>query len=136
MGTDSIIVWVNLLIVVLLLLKFAVKPLMDFIKNRKKVIPSELSRLETEKEKISGEIDKTMTIINEKKNFIADAEENIARKREIIKAGIIKEAELESELILEKAKQEAEKEIKQASEKLRAQIVNEVLDNLPGAKRD
>jgi F0F1-type ATP synthase membrane subunit b/b' len=136
MGTDSIIVWVNLLIVVLLLLKFAVKPLMDFIKNRKKVTPSELSRLETEKEKISGEIDKTMTIINEKKNFITDAEENIARKREIIKAGIIKEAELKSELILEKAKQEAEKEIKQASEKLRAQIVNEVLDNLPGAKRD
>ncbi|MDQ1331265.1 MAG: hypothetical protein QG578_1533 [Thermodesulfobacteriota bacterium] len=136
MGTDSIIMWVNLLIVVLLLLKFAVIPLMDFIKNRKKVIPSELSRLENEKEKISGEIDKTMTIINEKKNFIADAEENIARKCEIIKAGIIKEAELESELILEKAKQEAEKEIKQASEKLRAQIVNEVLDNLPGAKRD
>jgi F-type H+-transporting ATPase subunit b len=114
MGTDSIIVWVNLLIVILLLAKFAVKPFMDFIKSRKKATSSELSRLETEKEKISGEIEKTMTIINEKKTFIANAEENIARKGEIIKAGIIKEAEFESELLLEKAIQEAEKGIKQA----------------------
>ncbi len=136
MGTDSIIVWVNLLIVVLLLVKFAVKPHMDFIKSRKKVTPSELSRLETEKEKISDEIEKTMTIINEKKNFIANAEENIARNGEIIKAGIIKEAELESELILEKAKQEAEKGIKQASEKLRNEAFKEVLEKLPGANQD
>ena len=136
MGTDSIIIWINLLIVVLLLAKFAAKPFMDFLKSRNKVKSLELSRLETEKEKISGEIGKTMMIINEKKTFIADAEENIARQGEIIKAGIIKEAGIESKLILEKAKQEADKEIERATEKLRTEVINELFDKLPGANQD
>lgn len=136
MEPASLIVWVNFLIVVLLLAKFAVKPFMDFIKGRKKVKSLELSRLETEKEKISGEIGETLMIINEKKTLLADTENNIARQGEIIKAGIIKEAGIESELILEKAKQEAEKEIKRATEKLRTEVTDEVFDKLPGAKQE
>ncbi len=136
MESDSPIVWVNFLIVVLLLAKFAAKPFMDFLKGRNKVKSPELSRLETEKEIISGEIEKTIKTINEKKSLLSDTEENITRQGEIIKAGIIKEAGIESKLILEKAKQEAEKEIKQATEKLRTEVVNEVFDNLPGAKQD
>ena len=136
MELESIIVWVNLLIVVLLLAKFAAKPFMDFLKGRKKVKSPELSRLETEKEIISGEIGKTMGIINEKKSLLADTEENITRQGKIIKAGIIKEAGIESELILEKAKQEAEKEIKLATEKLRTEVIDEILDKLPGANQD
>jgi len=136
MELDSAIIWVNFLIVVLLLVKFAAKPLMDFIKSRKKIASSELSRLETEKEKISGELDKTMRIINEKKSLLADTEENITRQGEILKAGIIKEAEIDSELILEKAKKEAEKKIKQATEKLRTEVIDEVFDKLPGAKQE
>jgi len=128
MEIESIIVWVNLLIVVLLLAKFTSKPVMDFLKGRKKVKPPELSRLETEKEKISGELEKTIRIINEKKALLADAEENITRQGEIFKAGILQEAGIESELILEKAKQEAEKKIKQATEKLRTEVMNEVND--------
>ncbi|MDP2861734.1 MAG: hypothetical protein Q8N95_02970 [Desulfobacterales bacterium] len=136
MESDSIIVWVNLLIVVLLLAKFAAKPFMDFLKRHKKVRSPELSRLETEKEKISGELDKTMRTINEKKSLLSDTEENITRQGEIIKAGIIKEAGIESKLILEKAKQEAEKEIKRATEKLRTEVIDEVFDKLPGAKQE
>ena len=136
MEIESIIVWVNLLIVVLLLAKFAAKPFMDFLKSRKKVKSPELSRLETEKEIISGEIEKTMRIINEKKSLLADTEENITRQGEIIKAGIIKEAGIESKLILEKAKQEAEKEIKRATEKLRTEVIDEVFDKVSATKPD
>lgn len=134
MEIDSLIVWVNFLIVVLLLAKFAAKPFMAFLKGRKKVKSPELSRLETEKEKISGEIEKTMGIINEKKSILSDTEENITRQGEIIKAGIIKEAGIESKLILEKAKQEADKEIKRATEKLRTEVINEVFDKVSATK--
>jgi F-type H+-transporting ATPase subunit b len=136
MEPDSLIVWVNFLIVVLLLAKFAAKPFMDFLKDRNKVKSPELSRLETEKEIISGEIEKTMGIMNEKKALLADTEENITRQGEIIKAGIIKEAGIESKLILEKAKQEAEKEIKQATEKIRTEVINEVFDKVSATKPD
>jgi len=135
METDSIIIWVNFLIVVLLLAKLAAKPFMDFLKSRKKVNFSELSRLEAEKEKISGEIEKTMRTINEKKSLLSDTEENITRQGEIIKAEIIKEAGIESKLILEKAKQEAEKEIKQATKNLRTEVINEVFDKVSGTMK-
>jgi|GEM_PF-2443949 len=136
MESDSLIVWVNLLIVVLLLAKFTVKPLMDFIESRKKAASFELSRLETEKDKITGEIEKTMLIINEKKTLIASAEENITRQGEILKVGIIKEAGIESELILEKAKQKTENKIKQATEKLQTEVVAEVFDKVSATKPD
>lgn len=109
---------------------------MDFFKGRNKVKVIEISRLEAEKEKISGEFGETLMIINEKKTLLADAENNISSQGESIKAEIIREAGIESELILEKAKQEAEKEIKQATENLRTEVINEVFDKLPGAKQD
>lgn len=134
METDSIIIWVNFLIVVLLLARFAAKPFMNFLKGRKKDASFELSRLEAEKEKISGEIENTMTIINEKKTLLADTEENIDRQGEIIKAGIIRAAGIESDLILEKVKQNAENRIKAATEKLRTEVMDEVLDKVSATK--
>ncbi|RPH50594.1 MAG: hypothetical protein EHM85_09760 [Desulfobacteraceae bacterium] len=136
MEVDSLVTWVNFLIVVLIVAKFAAKPVMDLLKNRKKDKFSELSRLEAEKEKVSDEIGKTLKIINEKKNLLSDTEKNIIKQGESIKAGIIKEAGIQSELILAKAKQEAEKELEQATEKLRNEAMKEVLDKLPGAKQD
>lgn len=127
MDLDSLIVRVNLFIVVLLLARFAAKPIIDFVKGRKKATALELSRLEKEKERISGELEERMKIINEKKSCLANTEENIKNKGESIKAGIIKEAGIESELILEKAKQEAEKEIRQATEKLRSEVIDEII---------
>ncbi|MDP3285815.1 MAG: hypothetical protein Q8M56_15400 [Desulfobacterales bacterium] len=136
MVTDSILFWINLLIVVLLLVKFTTKPLMAFFKRHKKEKSANLSRLEAEKEKISGEIANTIKIIDEKKALLADTEDNIIKQGESIKAGIIKEAGIQSELILAKAKQEAEKELEQATEKLRNEAFKEVLEKLPGANQD
>ena len=128
MVTDSFLFWVNLIIVVLLLVKFAAKPLMDFLKSRNKNRSIELIRLESEKEKISGEIGKTMKIIDEKKAIIADAEKNISKRGEDLRAEIIREAEIESARILEKAKQGAEKDIKVATKRLRAEVVEKLLN--------
>jgi len=125
---DLVLKWVNFFIVIVLIVKFTAKPLMDFFKRRKKEKAADISRLEAEKENISGELANTIKMIDEKKALLADTEDNITRQGEILKAGIIKEAGIESELILEKAKQEAEKEIKQATEKLRTEVMNEVND--------
>jgi len=133
---DLILKWVNFFIVIVLIVRFTAKPLMDLLKGRNKYKSDELSSLETEKKKISGELGNTIKMINEKKTLFAETEENIIKQAEKIKTEKIREAELESEQILEKAKQEAEKGIKQASEKLRAEVVNEVFDNLPGAKQE
>jgi len=136
MKFDSVIIWANLIILILLLVKFAVKPFMDFIKGCKKQKSAELSSLESEKEKISGEIVNTIKMINEKKTLLAETEENILRQGDTIKAGIIREAAVESAQILEKATRGAEKNVKDAAEKLRAEVINEIFDKQPGDKKD
>jgi len=136
MKLDSVIIWANLIILILLLVKFAVKPFMDFIKGRKKYKSAELSSLESEKEKISGEIVNTIKMINEKKTLLAETEENILRQGDTIKAGIIRDAGVESAQILEKATRGAEKDVKAAAEKLRAEVINAIFDKQPGVKKD
>jgi len=136
MKFDSVIIWANLIILILLLVKFAVKPFMDFLKGRKNQKSADLSSLESEKKKISGEIVNTIKMINEKKTLLAETEENILRQGDTIKAGIIREAAVESAQILEKATRGAEKNVKDAAEKLRAEVINEIFDKQPGDKKD
>jgi F-type H+-transporting ATPase subunit b len=136
MITDSLLFWINLVIVILLLIKFAVKPLMDSLKGRNKEKSEVLSNLESEKEKISGEIEDAMKMLDEKKALLAYTEDNIIKQGKEIKAGIIKEAEIESAQILDKASSEADQEIKAAAEKLRAEVINEMLNNPQTAKEN
>jgi F0F1-type ATP synthase membrane subunit b/b' len=136
MVTDSVLFWVNLLVVILLILKFAAKPFMDLLRGRGKEKAADLSRLEAEKKKLYEEIAKTNKMIDEKKAIIVDSEEDIIKKGETIKAGIIREAGIESDKIIEKAVREAEQKAKEAAEKLRAEVINEIFDKQPGNKKD
>jgi F0F1-type ATP synthase membrane subunit b/b' len=136
MVTDSILFWINLLIVVLLLVKFTAKPLMDFFKSRKEEKSTDLSRLETKKEQISGELANTIKMIDEKKALLADTEDNIIRQGEEIKAGIIREAEIESAQILDKVTRETEQGVKTAAEKLRNEVLNEIFNKQQTTKKE
>jgi F0F1-type ATP synthase membrane subunit b/b' len=135
MELDSVIIWVNLLIVVLLLVKFTAKPLMDFFKRRKKDKAADISHLEAEKEKISEEVANTIKMIDEKKALLADTEDNIIKQGKEIKAGIIREAETESIQILDKAARETEQEVEAAAEKLRNDVINEIFNKQQTTKK-
>jgi len=126
MKFDSVIIWANILILILLLVKFAAKPFVDFIKGRKRQSSDELSRLETEKNKISGELGNAIRLITEK---------NIIREAEKIQSGKIREAGIESGQILEKSARKTEQEVMVAAEKLRADVINEMLEKLPDTNK-
>jgi F0F1-type ATP synthase membrane subunit b/b' len=135
MKFDSVIIWANILILILLLVKFAAKPFIDFIKGRKRQSSDELSRLETEKKKISGELGNTIRMITEKKALFAETEKNIIREAEKIQSGKIREAGIESAQILEKSARKTEQEVRTAAEKLRADVINEMLEKLPDTNK-
>ncbi len=135
MKFDSVIIWANILILILLLVKFAAKPFVDFIKGRKRQSSDELSRLETEKNKISGELGNAIRMITEKKALFAETEKNIIREAEKIQSGKIREAGIESGQILEKSARKTEQEVMVAAEKLRADVINEMLEKLPDTNK-
>lgn len=134
MKFDSVIIWANLIILILLLIKFAGKPFMDFLRGRKEEISSELRHLETEREIISVKIKEAMKTLDERKTSFARLEENITRQGESKKSEIISKAGEESIMIIEKAKRNAEIQLFKEKEKLRADMTDQTLEIPPGKK--
>ncbi len=126
-ASDSIILWANLLILLLLFLKFAAKPFIDFIRGRKKKLPEEVADLEIKKEVLLGEIRNINRAINEKESILKNAGENIIKQAERKKSEIIKEAEHESDLILTRTKQKTEDRILHEAQNLYTEIRSEML---------
>ena len=131
---DSVLKWVNFFIVIFLIVKFAGKPLMDFLRGRKEEISSELRHLETEREIISVKIKEAMKTLDERKTSFARLEENITRQGESKKSEIISKAGEESIMIIEKAKRNAEIQLFKEKEKLRADMTDQTLEIPPGKK--
>jgi len=125
---DLVLRWVNFFIVIFLIVKFAGKPLMDFFRVRKEKISGELRHLEAEREIISVKIKEAMKTLDESETRLAGLKENIVKQGESKKAEIINKAGEESIIIIEKAKLNAEKQLFEAKEKLRADIIEQAIE--------
>lgn len=124
---DFAILWANILILLLLFAKFAAKPLIAFLKGRKKKQSKELANLEMKKETILGEIKDINKTLNEKQAGLESTKEHIIKQAEKKLFDNIKEAENESNLILERAKQKTENRIMHETEKFYKEIRSEIL---------
>ncbi|MBU0544622.1 MAG: F0F1 ATP synthase subunit B [Proteobacteria bacterium] len=122
---DLVLRWVNFFIMVFLIVKFAGKPLMDFLRGRKEEISSEIRHLETEREIISVKIKEAMTTLDESETRFAQIKENIVKQGESKKAEINSGASQESIMIIEKARQSAEFQLLKAKEKLRNDMIDQ-----------
>lgn len=127
--SDSVILFANLLILFLLFLKFAAKPLIDLFTGRKKKQSEEFENLETQKEKLLSEIKDINKTLNEKQSLLENAGKNMIKQAEKKKSEIIKEAEYESDLILNMAKRKTNDRILHETQKLYAEIRSEILPN-------
>jgi len=111
-----------------LMLKLAGKPLLDFFRGRKEELSSEIRRLEAEREIISVKINETLKTLGESEARFAQMKENIIRQGELKKAEIINKAGEESIMIIEKARRNAENQLLEAKEKLRADMINQAFE--------
>ncbi len=111
-----------------LMLKSAGKTLFDFFRGRKKELLSEVRRLEAEREIISVKINETLKTLGESEARFAQMKENIIRQGELKKAEIINKAGEESIMIIEKARRNAEKELLEAKEKLRSDMIDQAFE--------
>lgn len=111
-----------------LMLKSAGKTLFDFFRGRKKELLSEVRRLEAEREIISVKINETVKTLGESEARFVQMKENIIKQGELKKAEIINKAGEESIMIIEKARRNAEKELLEAKEKLRSDMIDQAFE--------
>ena len=125
---DLIMRWVNFIILVAIIVKFARRPLADFIAGKRDEIAYQLKRLEEQKDAAS-------TRAKEVYDQLDDSRERLERiKARIIKQGrerqqeIIDQARSESRLLLAGTRRKIDHQLREAKENLRSEMVDSAVD--------
>jgi len=133
---DLIMRWLNFVILALVLIKFARRPLIDFLAGKKEEIAREIQRMEKEKEQAALKVAEAHKMLEESSIRFENLKERIIRQGEKRKQAIIAEAHRESEILLEGAKRKIDSQMLQAENTLRSEMidmaVNVAIERLPG----
>lgn len=133
---DIIMKWVNFGILVLIFFKFARRPLMNFLSDKKNEISLQIKRLEEEKDRLRQRVREAETELEENVRRLEELKERIVQTGERRKIEIIENARQESRMLLESAKQKIEGRIIRARNRLKAEMIDAAaemaLEKLPG----
>ena len=133
---DLIMRWLNFVILALVLIKFARRPLVDFLTGKKKEIAHDLQRLEEEKEQAALKVAEVHKKLEDSNIRLKNLKERIIKQGEKRKQAILDEAQRESKILLDGAKRKIDSQVLQAESTLRSEMidmaVNVAIERLPG----
>ncbi len=125
---DLIMKWVNFLILVFVIVKFARVPLRNFFKQKEVEVSSEIEAMEAEKKAAEEKIAEARRAIEHRQERFEEIKARMLRQGKRRKQYIIEGARRESRLMIEAARHKVEGQIRQAHEKLREEMVDLAID--------
>ena len=133
---DLIMRWVNFAILVFVIVKFARRPLKNFLAGKGEEISAQIRDLDVEKNQLVERVRQTEKDLADSTGRLEEIKERIVQLGERRKQEIIAEAEQESRIIMENAKRKIEGRLNRAQSSLRAEIIDAAadlaLERLPG----
>lgn len=121
---DLIMRWVNFIILAALIIKYARKPLTDFLSNKKNEVAQLLDRYENQKKEAETKILESQKLLAESEKRLKVVEERIISEGERRKGKAIESAREESRIMLETAQSKIEGQLRDAYGKLKAEIID------------
>ena len=125
---DLVMRWVNFVILAAIIVKFGRRPLMDFLTGRKEEVAYELRRLEEEKEALLEKVGEMRRQIEDSESRYEQIKKRIVAQGNNRKQAIIDEAQRESRILMETAKNHIENRLRTAKRTLRAEIIDLAVD--------
>jgi F-type H+-transporting ATPase subunit b len=133
---DLVMRWVNFAILVFVIVKFARRPLKNFLAGKGEEISAQIRDLDVEKNQLVERVRQTEKDLADSTGRLEEIKERIVQLGERRKQEIIAEAEQESRIIMENAKRKIEGRLNRAQSSLRAEIIDAAadlaLERLPG----
>ncbi|RPJ09985.1 MAG: hypothetical protein EHM37_14880 [Deltaproteobacteria bacterium] len=133
---DIIMKWLNFAILVFLFIKFARRPLKNFLSDKREEIALQIKTLADEKNRLQQRIREAKTELKESVVRLEELKERIVQMGERRKLEIIEDARQESRMIIESTKQKIEGRIILARNRLKAEMIDaaaeKALEQLPG----
>ena len=125
---DTVMLWVNFIILVALLVKFLRRPLRNFLDKQRDAIKDTLDRLEAEKGRIKEDILSLRDVLEERKQKATDLHQRIVAQGKSERRDIIETARQEAERRFVKARQLIDARHREACQALRNEMVDAAID--------
>jgi len=124
---DLVMRWVNFLILAFLLIKFSRIPIKSFLAGKKEEVARVIEELESDKKGMLQKIDESRRQIDNSKERLSRLKKTIIAQGEKNKIKIIEDAERESKILLESAKQKIENRIADAHRGIKLEMIDEAI---------
>jgi len=125
---DLIMMWLNFGILAFVLIKYAKNPVKRFLQDQKDSIAESIKSIEAQKEANDAEIRQTQQLLQESSARFETIRERIVSEGERRKQAIIESARRESKLMIEQANFWVERQIQQARQRLRSELIDEAIE--------
>ena len=120
--------WVNFIILVAVIVKYAREPIKDFLKLKKSDIVSELGELETEKARIISDIKVLKNKRAENRVHFQELKNRLIAQGETRKQQMVDQARQQSKIMLEESRRKMENRIIQAKAGLKMELLDLAID--------
>ena len=120
--------WVNFIILVAVIVKYAREPIKDFLTLQKSDIVSEIGELETEKAKIISQINEVKKKGAESRTHFQNLKDRLIVQGETRKQQIVEQARQQSKIMLEETRRKMENRITQAKAGLQMELLDLAID--------
>jgi F-type H+-transporting ATPase subunit b len=132
---DMAMKWVNFIIFVAVIVKYAREPIKAFLKQQKGDVVAEIDKLEAEKQRIIGEIEAAKLQATENKIRHKELKERLIAQGELRKQQIVDQARQQGTIMIDETRKKMETRILQAKDKLKMELAdmafNQALQQLP-----
>ncbi len=125
---DMVMVWLNFIILVTVVFKYAREPIKDFLDQRKGEVLDEIERLEAEKTQILGEIESANMRTAENRQRLAKMKDRMIAQGESRKRQIVDQAKQQSAVMIDAARKKMENRIIQAQNGLKIELLDMAIE--------
>jgi F-type H+-transporting ATPase subunit b len=133
---DLLMRWVNFIILAFLIVKYARRPVANFLKEKRNEISSLVEQYEAEKKEALDKIRESQIQLETSQERLELIKEKIVAEGQRRKEQLIADAKEESRLLLDSARQKIQGQIREAYHTLRAELIDEAAEKalikLPG----
>lgn len=120
--------WINFIILVAVIVKYAREPIKDFLKLQKSDIVSELGELESEKARIISEIKEVKKKGAENRLHFQELKDRLISQGETRKQQVVEQGRQQSAIMLVEARRKMENRITQAKAGLKMELLDMAID--------
>jgi F-type H+-transporting ATPase subunit b len=124
---DLVMRWLNFAIIAFVIIKFAKKPLRDFLLSKKEEVNRNIKKFKQQKEAVEEKIKATSKELEDSKTRFEKLKTRIIQEGQKKKEQIIEDAQQESKILIESAKHRIENQILEAKNVIRAELIESAI---------